>query len=264
MAELWCFNCEQRVREEEVFNATRHKGFLGKQMAVVQSIRAANEEIIVCICQDCVFYKIQICSCCSKAAPLCMFTLEEWFVANALQRKCLDCTALDETLHVCSSLPYQIPTNQFVQQCLKCSKFKYICSFVLFRHGYNENCCHRAIRDGHERPCRKSNSRSDENDKYSVCIECKLLIDIQAYKLFLKERYHFRISLEPSLSCNTDASAASKNMKTYANAVIDGLVSKVLQSKQECVDQGNGKPFNGPVFVISTLKGMSFTSLSYN
>ena len=255
MAEFWCFNCQQRVDEDEVYNSTKHKDFLGKQMAVVQSIRTSTKEINVCICQDCVFYRIQICSCCSKAAPLCMFTLEEWFVANALHRKCLDCTALTETIHVSCSLPYKMPTHHFVQQCLQCSKFKYICSFVIFRHFYDEGCCHRAIRDGHEKTCNKNNSKN------SICIECKLLIDIQEYKLFLKERYHFRISLEPSISCQIDGNTSNSNVKSYANAVTGRLANKSLQKNEEFMDMKIQRLFNGPVFVISTLKGISSTTL---
>lgn len=251
MAEFWCFNCQQRVGEEEVYNATRHKGFLGKQMAFVQSVRALSTDANVCICQDCVFYRVQICFCCNKAAPLCMFTLEEWFVDNSMHRKCLDCTALNETLHISSSLPYKAPTHQFVQQCLRCSKFKYICSFVILRHCYDENCCHRAIRDGNEKPCIK-----EDSSMYSVCLECKLHIDIKEYKLFLKERYHFRISLEPSISCSSAGNVVNSKKKSYSDAVIGGITKNSLVKNDNIMNQRIQKPFNGPVFVISSLKGV--------
>ena len=248
MAEFWCFNCQQRVGDDEVYNSTRHKSFLGKQMAVLKAVWASTKEMSVCICQDCVFYRIQICACCRKAAPLCMFTLEEWFATNSLHRKCLDCTALNETLHVSLSLPYKMPTNQFVQQCFKCSKFKYICSFVIFRHYYDEGCCHRAVRDGSE----------DSLGKESICIECQLLIDIQEYKVFLKERYQCRISLEPSISCQHEFNTSTSKEKSYANAVVTGgLASKPLEKNKDLVYFRSPRPFNGPVFVISSLKGMT-------
>ena len=246
MAEFWCFNCQQLVGKDEVFNATKHKNFLGKQLAAVQSAWASAKEINACICQDCVFYSIQICSSCRKAAPLCMFTLEEWFIANSLHRRCLDCTALDETLHVSLSLPYKLPTNHFVQQCFKCSKFKYICSFAMFKHYYDEGCCHRAIRDGNEY----------SPDNWGICIECQLSIDIQEYKVFLKERYQCRISMEPKLHFHHEYNTLDAKTKSYANAVTGGLACDSLQSHEDFVYLKNQKPFNGPVFVISSLKGL--------
>ena len=232
-----------------MYNAPRHKDFLGKQMASLQSLLDMKRQADVCICQDCVFYRIQVCSCCNKAAPLCMYTLEEWFVSNSLFRKCLDCTALNETLHVSFALPFQVPTRKFIQQCLNCSKFKYICSFVIFKHCYDENCCHRAIRDGNE--------KSEHNKDNSICIECKLLLDIKEYKIFLKERYHLRISLEPTIGCIGKYNPKSLIAKSYANAVT-GTHEKSLEKSNSNAGSRSEKPYNGPVFVISTPKGEVF------
>ena len=245
MAEYWCFNCEQLVDKDEVYRPPRHKNFLGKQLAAIQFGRRVDKEISVCICQDCVFYRIQVCSCCKKAAPLCMYTLEEWFIEKSTERKCLDCTALNETLHFSSALPYRVPTRQFVQQCFKCSKFKYICSFIIFQHCYNEQCCHRAIRDGNE--------RSDNEKSTSICIECKLRLDIQEYKIFLKERYHLRVSLEPSVSA-VDTTSIDSSLKSYANAV-RGIDESNTGSYADLVGSKSPKQCNGPVFIISSLKG---------
>ena len=245
MAEYWCFNCEQLVDKDEIYRPARHRNFLGKQMAAIQSVRAIHKETSVCICQDCVFYRIQVCYCCKKTAPLCMYTLEEWFTENSTERKCLDCTALNETLHFSSALPYRVPTRQFVQQCFKCSKFKYICSFIIFQHCYNEQCCHRAIRDGNER----SNCEKDT----SICIECKLLLDIQEYKIFLRERYHFRVSLEPSVS-GADIASIDSSLKSYASAV-RGINESNPGSYGDLVGSKSPKQCNGPVFFISSLKG---------
>ncbi len=219
-------------------------------MAAVQFSRAKDLEKIVCICQDCVYYRIQVCASCSKGAPLCMYTLEEWFASNSLDRKCLDCTALTETLHVSFSLPYLVPTSQFIQQCLTCSKFKYLCSFMLFQHSNIEGRCHRAIRDGNER--RGDKARSE-------CIECKLFHDIREYKIFLKERYNFRVSLEPSVSCTARESGKREQFVeegSYAD-IVKGERFKGGENGNTIgqIANENSKPSKGPVYVISTLKG---------
>eukprot|EP00794_Sanderia_malayensis_P010027 gene10027-11051_t len=256
MSEFWCFNCQQCVEEEEVYNSPRHRTFLDKRMAAVHLERAPhqNRKKSVCICQDCVFYRIQVCSCCNKGAPLCMFTLEEWFVSNSLHRKCLDCTAMTETLHVSFSLPFMVPTSQFIQQCITCSKFKYICSFIIFQHAYIEGCCHRAVRDGNE-----GVGDSGAMTK-SVCIECKLFHDIRDYKLFLNERHNFRISLEPTISCadGRDNERTISSIETTYAKVVKGEKSKMDENLIEisCSTNNNSKSSKGPVFVISTLKDL--------
>ena len=285
MVQYWCFNCQQSVENEEVFRSRRHRTFLGEKMAAIcppwHSVKNVNKAI--CICQDCVFYRIQVCSCCRKGAPLCMFTLEEWFASKPMHRKCLDCTALNETLHVSVALPCWVPPSQFVLQCHGCSKFKYICSFAIFHHMFEEGCCHRAIRDGNEKDAVKMNVKKGQR---KICLTCQLTEDIDKYKAFLKRRYNFKVSLEPTLAQKVTGNdnEGSLDQKSYASVLIGNMstfdeenkenVNPLLKSSVDSIDEvsifekssvdsiDEVSIFEGPAYVIASLKGETVCTFS--
>ncbi|XP_002164517.3 uncharacterized protein LOC100198745 [Hydra vulgaris] len=220
----WCFNCCHFVETDDIFTNKKHCKYLNDKLEQIKSPRL---DYLVCICLDCVFYRIQKCIKCSNGNPLCMFSLAEWFDSKPKNRTCIDCTALNETQDILKQLS-NLCASQCILQCNACFQYKYVFSFFAFTQAYGNNACC-VIRD-------LDIHQDQKQYKLIVCLECRLKEDVESYRQILKERYFNAIAKEPvltsSFKVNEEQAENFFGRCTYVNA----LVGTAIKSRPFKVD----------------------------
>ena len=249
----WCFNCYHFVEIGDIFTNKRHGKYLNDQLEQIKSPRV---DYLVCICLDCVFYRIQKCISCTKGNPLCMFSLSEWFDSKPKNRTCIDCTAINETRDILKQLN-NLCASQCILQCNSCFQYKYVFSFSAFTQAYGDNAC-RVIRD-------LDMHQDQKLYKLIVCLECRLQEDVASYRQTLKDRYFNAIAKEPlltsTLTVNEEQAENFFGNCTYANAVVGNTVkAKPFKvSVESIIEKLLPEEFNsdrvGPVSILCTMKG---------
>lgn len=255
----WCFNCYHFVSADDIFVNKKHRAYL---FEMFDQMEAPKDEYLVCICLDCVYYRLQKCSDCLIGRPLCMFPLTQWFEEMPQKRKCIDCTAFSETKGVLQTLG-NLHANQCILQCNSCSQYKYVCSFSVFSNAYGAKA---------RRVVRELDMKKDQKlYKRSICLQCRLNDDINLYRKSLKERYLSKISDDPQLSAEMVITANPEKgdeffgSMSYANVVmgqsngelampephqedISDVINKCLLEEEQSGSQG-------PAFFLSSMHG---------
>ncbi|XP_057307952.1 uncharacterized protein LOC130645853 [Hydractinia symbiolongicarpus] len=242
----WCFNCYHFVDTDDTFMSKKHGDYMYQKFEEIESPR---EDHLVCICLDCVYYRLQICSVCSKGSPLCMYPLCQWFEVNNKERTCIDCTAIAETRDILNSLD-TLCASQCILQCNKCCNYKYVGSFSVFTNAYGEHA-RRVIRD-------LDVKKDQQLYKRTICLECRLNEDIIIYRQTLKDRYLSKILSEPVLSAkitaNVEKSEQFFGVQSYASAV-SGKQFNVGHHKVDVESlRSEEDESNGPVYFLSTMQ----------
>ena len=252
----WCFNCRHYVETDDIFISKKYKDYM---YDFFQTTEAPKPDFLVCICLDCIYYRLNVCCSCMEGKPLCMYPLEQWFEHKPTDRRCIDCTAIEETQDILRSLNHISP-SQCILQCHGCCKFKCVCCFSVFGSAYGDKA-RRVIKDLNVK-------RDKKLYKRSICLECRLSEDIDQYRKCLRERYNSKISSEPTLdgdNVGDDPTITSSecvsdkffSMMTYAKVVAGvPLIRKSYkidaQDLEKALKQDNN---DGPAHFLSTMKG---------
>lgn len=190
-----CFNCRRVGCMSEIFSLHPNQRQPLERYISYNGLKALFGGQRPSICADCVYDRLQTCQKCTRKIPLCFYDIEEWFKSSS-ERVCQDCTAIQATQ---VAFRNGLMLKDALKQCLKCSMFKCIYSFL---------------------------SIFNFKEFDVVCRECVIHQDIQQYHMELKARYAESLSLSPSLThVETDVNVIDKQMLSYARVLMNGSKS---------------------------------------